>query len=182
MCGAHTGLAAADERRLIADEVQRVGHEDAVEIGKRPGRSDEVAAMSRDRHLVAEWRDPPQGPCIAIHRMDQTAGVEQLREGQGEGAGAAPEIGPRGRSEPADVTIGEHRDRVVRPHGRIIATCIAALPGSPGCCAANFARSAGICRSIYYQLDRLDAETGPSDGSRFRRRYARRTVFKLRQQ
>ena len=82
---------------LVAEKVQRVGHDDAVETGKWK-RAPEVGDPDVERcrrvpppHLLGE---PAQGATVAIDRVDVSARTEQLGQRQREGSLPGTQVGP----------------------------------------------------------------------------------------
>ncbi len=90
-----------NDRRLIADEMERVCHHDAVER-RQIERPREVAAMERDRdggeRRPQRLRLRAQGAGIPIDRMDRRAVAEELREGERERTAPGADVRPDWRT------------------------------------------------------------------------------------
>lgn len=62
------------KRPKVADVVQRVGQQDAVEIGDRPGRAREIAGVRRDAHSAGSRRNVSQRTRMLNHRVHDAVG------------------------------------------------------------------------------------------------------------
>jgi hypothetical protein len=69
----HPTFAPADECRLIVNVVQRVGHENAVEVGEWPRVVREVTAMRCDADSIMLVRDPSKDRAVSVHRVNGAA-------------------------------------------------------------------------------------------------------------
>lgn len=88
------------DRLFVAHVVQRVRHQDAIEVLKVQ-RACEVG----DSGLEAS-RDRPQHVGILVHRDDVGLRSKDVREGEREGALAGPEVGPPA-APPFDAVLNE---------------------------------------------------------------------------
>jgi hypothetical protein len=116
--GGHPPLAGANEGRLILDIVQRVGHENAIEIREWPRPIREISRVRRDAHAIMGRRNRAQPAAVAVHRVNRAAWREQGRKRKRERPIAASQVGPGRRPERLEVAAGEHVDRVTPPHQR----------------------------------------------------------------
>jgi len=101
---------------LIFNVVERVGHENAVEIGEWPRLLQEISAVRDDPHAFVRGRNASKRRAVEIHGVDDAAGGQQVGERKGEGAIAAPEIRPDRLPERFGAAVGEHVNRVAQPH------------------------------------------------------------------
>jgi hypothetical protein len=120
-------FACSNERGLVLDVVQRVGHQNAVKICEWPRLPHEISEVRGDLHPFVCRRDSPERREIEIHPVNNASRLEDLRECERERAITAPEIGPDRRSKCIDATIGEHVNRVATPHRGIIVAVDLAL-------------------------------------------------------
>jgi len=90
---------ASDDGGRVADEVERVRREEPVVgppgQGERPGEVGSDCRQTRRReprgHLAGQ---APERGCVAVDCGDLDAGPEQIRQRQGDGALARPELEP----------------------------------------------------------------------------------------
>lgn len=100
-----------ENRLLVADEMQRVGHQDAVQSRKL----ERACEVGLDVANVRRWkrRSHPamllgQRASVPIDRHDRAATAEQIRQRKGERAGARAKVGPGAR--PVRDTVTNQRD------------------------------------------------------------------------
>lgn len=130
----HPTFAPADECRLIVDVVQRVGHENAIQVGEWPREVREVTAMRCDADTLMPGRDPSKNRAVSVHRVDDAARWEQVRKREGERSSATTKIGPLRRPKRVDITLRKHFDRIAQTHRWIVPHAkIADLWISVGC-------------------------------------------------
>lgn len=86
------GVECLQECRFVADKVQGIGHEDAVEVLQVEMASDEVGFARMDVDAVACSLTFDVG--MEVDGFDGAAFRQEIRECEAEGAGATAEVGP----------------------------------------------------------------------------------------
>jgi hypothetical protein len=112
----HPASARSNERLLVVDIVQRVRHQDAIESGEWPWLFREVATVRCDVHALVRRRDASQSRAVEIHRVNGAARRQQIGERDRERAVSTTKVGPGRWPQRVDAAIGEHVNRIARPH------------------------------------------------------------------
>lgn len=113
--GAEGASEEADDGERVALEVQRVGHDEAVE-----GRQGDALEVARAREVgdvgggvylreagAHRLGVAAEGAGVAVDGVDFGAGAEEVGEGEGEGAPAGAEVGPDARLLGGGVRAGD---------------------------------------------------------------------------
>jgi hypothetical protein len=101
---------------LVLDVVERVRHEDAIEIREWPWLFHKIAAVRADPYSSVFRRNVSESHSIDIHRVNDASRREHARERTRERTVAAPQIRPGRRPEAREAAVGEHRGRIVYAH------------------------------------------------------------------
>ena len=94
MVRAELRRALSDEGALMTHVVQRVCHQDAVEVSERPRLLREVRALMDDARSVTLVRQRAQSRCILIDGVDCAPRRQQRGEGKSERSIPATEVSP----------------------------------------------------------------------------------------
>ena len=98
MVRAELRRARSDEGALMAHVVERVCHQDAVEISERPRLLGEVGVLMDDARSVKLVRQRAESRCILIDGVDRAPRRQQRGEGESERPIPATEVSPGRRS------------------------------------------------------------------------------------
>ena len=98
MVRAELRRALSDEGALMTDVVQRVCHQDAVEVSERPRLLREVGVVMDDARSVKLVRQRAQSRGILIDGVDRAPRRQQRGEGQSERPIPTTEVSPGRRS------------------------------------------------------------------------------------
>ena len=109
-----------NERRLVLDIVERIGHENAVEASEWPRLLHEISTVREDLHSVVGCGNASENRTGEIDRVNGASSGQQAGQREGERAVSTSQIGPDRRPKCVDSATGQHLNRIARAHRGII--------------------------------------------------------------